>query len=60
MEELIPREAKIITLAVLSQPEIHFRACREDISGRPQELQCVCPLAYAIDIVHSLKVKESI
>jgi hypothetical protein len=44
----IPKEAKEITLAVLKHPELHYKACCEDMTGRPQELDCICPLQTGI------------
>jgi hypothetical protein len=51
----IPKEAKQITLAVLSMPELHYKGCYEDITGRPQDLDCVCPLA---DIIAEISMAE--
>jgi hypothetical protein len=44
----IPKEAKDLTLAVLRDPDLHYRSCWEDISGRP-EYDCKCPLKDVID-----------
>ena len=40
----LPKEAKDITIAVLKHPKLHWKSCYEDVSGRPQELICKCPL----------------
>ena len=45
----IPKEAREITLSVLALPELHYKACFEDISGRPSELNCSCPLKRYIE-----------
>lgn len=47
----ISEEAREITLAVLSMPELHYKSCYEDASGRPIELECNCPMKYAINKV---------
>jgi hypothetical protein len=44
MKDKIPMEALEITLATLREmPEIHYKSCYEDSSGRP-EYNCSCPL----------------
>ena len=40
-EEKIKKE---IIYAVFKEPELHYRACYEDISGRPIPLECCCPI----------------
>lgn len=51
----IPKEAIDLTLATLAIPSLHWKACYLDISNRPQPLDCICPLRYAIDKVLKLK-----
>lgn len=40
----LSKEAIKITLSLLESPELHYKSCFEDISGRPCELTCNCPL----------------
>ena len=54
----ISKEAIELTLAVLATPSLHWKACYTDISGRPQPLNCVCLLGYAINKVLQLKTKQ--
>jgi len=42
------QEANEVALAVLSHPKFHYKACYEDVSGRPTELNCTCPLKHVI------------
>ena len=51
----IPKEAKEITLAVLKHPELHWKNCYRDMTGRPQELDCICPLA---DLISEIEIAE--
>lgn len=44
----ISKEAKQITLAVLSLKELHWKSCYTDVSGRPKNLDCVCPHQHII------------
>lgn len=50
----LPKEAKQITLAVLRMPELHWKSCYEDASGRP-EFDCTCPLA---DLISKIEIAE--
>lgn len=44
-----------VKVAVLNEiPELHYKVCFEDISGRP-EFNCVCPIK---DIVKKLRDDE--
>jgi hypothetical protein len=48
-----------ISLAVLSNPEFHYRSCCFDDSGRPTELDCHCPLKDALKkVIHAEILKE--
>jgi hypothetical protein len=51
----IPKEAKEITLAVLKHPELHHVGCYYDVSGRPQELDCICDLYKIIKKIETAK-----
>ena len=50
----IPKEARQITLAVLRDPDLHYRSCWEDISGRPK-YNCSCPLK---DVIRKIELAE--
>ena len=53
----IPNEAIDITIKVLEIiPELHYKACFEDISGRP-DFDCVCPIKNIIEKL--LKIRYS-
>ena len=52
----IPKEAKEITLAVLRIPELHYKGCYLDMTGRPQELDCICELAETLKKIESAEV----
>jgi hypothetical protein len=47
----MPKNAKAIAIAVLLNPEFHWNACREDVSGRPKELDCACPIKEIIQSI---------
>jgi len=54
MKTKTPKQAKDLVLAVLSLPEFHYRACYEDISGRPQPFSCICPMKEIMEKVVNL------
>ena len=39
----ISTEALVLTASVLNSPELHYRACFEDLSGRP-DFDCDCDI----------------
>lgn len=49
------KEVKEITLAVLAIPQLHYRSCYEDVSGRPVKLDCRCPIKKIVEMIHKLK-----
>lgn len=51
----IPKEAKELTLTVLAHPELHYKACYEDDSGRPIDLDCICPLKEIMDKIRKFE-----
>ncbi len=52
------KKAKEITLAVLRNPRLHFKACCKDISDRP-EFNCICPIKEIMDKIQELPgIKE--
>lgn len=53
----IPKEAQEITLAVLRNPELHYKSCYEDSSGRPI-FNCCCPLDGVMTKIALAKVSD--
>ncbi len=51
----IPKQVIDLTLAVLMEPSLHWKACFEDMGGRP-DFNCVCPIKDIVDKI--LKLKE--
>ena len=55
----ITMEEKKVMLAVLRHPLLHYKACFEDMSGRPQGLNCICPVKHLIEKVNNAEIKEA-
>ena len=54
-----PNEAIDITISVLrTVPNIHYKACYEDITGRPT-FDCVCPIKDIVDDLLIFKQRQN-